>query len=332
MPEYENILLVRTVMDNSQAIKGAKELEQYMFNMYKKNQKMSKDYQDFVNTHEIPAYKRVTDTKKNGLLVSRKTEEQNKQGVKTTREWTTAQKGFRMEYLSTLFAGMAVSGMFQGQISRINGLIGTQTMLNGFWNSVMIEPLAKLQEGLNPILEFLEGKEWVGWVSIVAFSIGKAVSAFSTIVLAYYGVKAILSKGIDIPIRTPGMPGLPGLPTPVPTPSPTTTAIKSVAKTVAVVAGENVLPVAAAAYYTYRAGIKAPAAEGGIGGYYNQPQPSVQPVSMNPVTNIGNIVTQVSYSVGQTVRAWEESITNMASSLRSIFNAPNIALMSQGVS
>ena len=139
--------------------------------------------------------------------ITTKTQEKNGAGI--TR-WTTKEKyavsntkRFRMELLSTMFAGMALTKALDGQIKKVRELIGAEELHSAAMTSLYLPATLQLSEITNEfdlmLLNLGENERaFIGWGGIVLNWTGQVAMSLSQLGLAAQGLETL---GILGPIK-----------------------------------------------------------------------------------------------------------------------------------
>lgn len=110
----------------------------------------------------------------------------------------SSQKRFRGEFMSLMFAGLALSRIFGGIVGEMFTMFGISEMLTAFFMTALIPVMDTLSSILFPILEwFLNLPEPVqtaiGWFMLLVTALGVLLFVIGGVVLGVVGFMAVLS-------------------------------------------------------------------------------------------------------------------------------------------
>lgn len=133
-----------------------------------------------------------------------------KEGGKEYKTVTKQLKGFRMELLSVMFAGMAMERVFGAQISRMSQLVGIGPQVEAFYTLSLLEPMIAIEKELvGPLFNAFTNlpQSWqtgIGWGMITVTGIGMTLSVFGQAYLGILGLERLLATTLPKSLGTAG--------------------------------------------------------------------------------------------------------------------------------
>ena len=119
------------------------------------------------------------------------------------RSLTNNSRRFKMEWLSVMFAGMALQRMFGGIVGKQMQLFGISDMLSSMWTMVMLPVMETIAPILYKIMEWFmnlpdETKLWIGRLIIAAAIFGTILAVVGSVALAVQGISKVIGDLIPV--------------------------------------------------------------------------------------------------------------------------------------
>ena len=150
----------------------------------------------------IRGHKQVRVGLEGNVQVSEQLVTESKRYGRVVTDITNKERGFKMELLSVMFAGMALERVFGGQIDRMKELTGQAAMVEAFYTTALIGPMTESSERMSKYLELWlqlpeDVQSGVGSAMINIKRMGTALSTTGQLWLGLRGIEDMF--GINIP-------------------------------------------------------------------------------------------------------------------------------------
>jgi hypothetical protein len=118
--------------------------------------------------------------------------------ITPTKQLTKQVQGFKMEYLSLMFAGMGLSRVFGGLVRQQMELFGVNDMLSASWTTVLIPVMEAITPLIYKILDAFmnlpeSAKMGIGVFVLFAAVLGNFMTLMGSFVLGWQGITMVLT-------------------------------------------------------------------------------------------------------------------------------------------
>ena len=154
-----------------------------------------------MNTFTKYANKNFLEVKGGGIVMDRLTGQTMSYG-KAAKDATMQSRRFKFEWLSVMFAGMALDRAFGGIVRSQMELYGISGLMEDMWTVVMMKPMEEITPAIYDLIDaFMElpdsAQSVIGWSVLVVGAIGTIMLIVGQFMLAWGGFKLL---GIVKPI------------------------------------------------------------------------------------------------------------------------------------